>query len=250
MSETMVDECGACVALGQRVAGAREDAVCEACGSLLVWRGSLPDARVRVADEARLRPSKAPPEARRTVVEDADTVRVRRLLTELRPDRNGPLGWAADGAPSVGGGSNWTPAMRVQTSVEVPAILPGAFAGRAAQGAGAAVAERIARHDADVAAVLHWAQRNGTLAKGLRAFYAAAGEAVAPPVTRDAWKALAPALRVAAAPGYGKRRVDAAMAAWWGEERVSTVAPAPTESALAASAETGAALDALRARVG
>jgi len=170
--------------------------------------GAAPDARVQVADEEALRPSSKAPEARLTHTEDDELVRVRRLLCELRPDRGGPLGWAADGAPPVAGGSNWTPTLRVQTSVEVPAILPGAFASQARESR----APRL-----DPASVLGWLQREGTLAGGLRGLYEACAKACASSEARAKWEALAARLQHAATVVHGRKLVLAAMAEWWRE---------------------------------
>lgn len=205
----------------------RQDATCPACGesyladlSATVPRPAAPrtDARVQVADEAVLRPSQVPPVARLTHTEDDELVRVRRLLCELRPDRGGPLGWAADGAPPAAGGSAWTPTLRVQTSVEVPAILPGAFASQARE----STAPRL-----DPSSVLGWLQRHGTLSAGLRALYADCAEAMAPVEVRAKWKALAPRDVLGAAVVYGRKRVLAAMAEWW-REPGPDLAPADT----------------------
>lgn len=205
----------------------RQDATCPACGesyladlSATVPRPAAPrtDARVQVADEAVLRPSHVPPVARLTHTEDDELVRVRRLLCELRPDRGGPLGWAADGAPPAAGGSAWTPTLRVQTSVEVPAILPGAFASQARE----STAPRL-----DPSSVLGWLQRHGTLSAGLRALYADCAEAMAPVEVRAKWKALAPRDVLGAAVVYGRKRVLAAMAEWW-REPGADLAPAET----------------------
>ena len=205
----------------------RQDATCPACGEsyLADLSARVPrpatqrtDARVQVADEAVLRPSQVPPVARLTHTEDAVLVRVRRLLCELRPDRGGPLGWAADGAPPAAGGSAWTPTLRVQTSVEVPAILPGAFASQARE----STAPRL-----DPATTLGWLQRHGTLSAGLRALYADCAEAMAPVEVRAKWKALAPRDVLGAAVVYGRKRVLAAMAEWW-REPGADLAPAET----------------------
>ena len=163
-----------------------------------------PDARVSVAHAPR--PSSTPPVARLTHVEDAEVVEVRRLLCELRPDKGGPLGWSADGCAPVGGGSAWTPVMRVQTSVEVPAILPGAFA----SGARESAAPRL-----DPDSTLGWLQRHGTLAAGLRPLYATCAEARASVEVRAKWEGLATRDRLAAAVVHGRRLVRGAMAEWW-----------------------------------
>jgi hypothetical protein len=127
--------------------------------------GAAPDDRVHVATEAHLRPSSIAPVARLTHVEDDELVRVRRLLCELRPDKGGPLGWPADGVPPAPSGSSWMPSERIQTSVVTPSILPGAFATQAPTTRAPYCVE---------GGVLHWCQRFGSLAGGLRAFYEAA----------------------------------------------------------------------------
>lgn len=220
--------------------------------------GAQPDARVHVADEARLSPSQVPPVARLTHTEDDELVRVRRLLCELRPDRGGPLGWGPDGAPPAAGGSAWTPVLRVQTSVEVPAILPGAFASQARE----STAPRL-----DPSSVLGWLQRHGTLSAGLRALYADCAEAMAPAEVRVKWKALAPRDVLGAAVVYGRKLVLKAMAEWWRETppvdpevaaaevqalrsaQLAEVAGIVARQTERASAETGEALARVRGRV-
>ena len=238
-----------CAEAQRQVQSERADVACAECGSLLVWRGSLPDARVRVATMAALRPSAVPPVARLTHVEDGELVRVRRLLCELRPDKGGPLGWAADGQAPAALGSNWTPALRVQTSVEVPAILPGAFATAAPASRAPDLDRGFPGMPEDVRATLRWCQRTGTIARGLRAFYADAAQALAPTETRAAWKALPAALQVAAVPGYGRKRVAEAMAAWWADAP-EVERPSGVHDAVTASAATGAALAEVRERMG
>lgn len=205
----------------------RQDATCPACGesyladlSATVPRPAAPrtDARVQVADEAVLRPSQVPPVARLTHTEDAVLVRVRRLLCELRPDRGGPLGWAADGAPPAAGGSAWTPTLRVQTSVEVPAILPGAFASQARE----STAPRL-----DPATTLGWLQRHGTLKKGLRPLYEACALALVTPEVQAKWDKLPPIGVIPAQQLYGRKLVLRAMAEWWMEPGTD-LAPAET----------------------
>ncbi len=249
MSADTSDDCPRCREVVDAILDAREDATCPGCGQEYRWRGSTPDARVRVATMAALRPSAVPPVARLTTVEDGELVRVRRLLCELRPDKGGPLGWAADGQAPAALGSNWTPALRVQTSVEVPAILPGAFATAAPASRAPDLDRGFPGMPEDVRATLRWCQRTGTLAKGLRAFYADAAQALAPPETRAAWKALPAALQVAAVPGYGRRRVAAAMAAWW-SDAPDVERPSGVHDAVQASAATGAALAEMRERMG
>lgn len=213
-----------------------------------------PDARVSVAHAPR--PSSAPPVARLTHVEDAETADVRRLLCELRPDKGGPLGWGPSAEAPVGVGSNWTPALRVQTSVEVPAILPGAFASRATE-------SQAPRLDPDT--TLGWLQRHGTLAAGLRPLYATCAEARASAEVRAKWAGMAARERLAAAVVHGRKLVREAMAAWWatGEGAPTAADAAALRSAQMAevagmvarqteraSTATGEALARVRGRMG
>lgn len=215
--------CDATIALVQRQ---RRDATCPACGEryladldATVPRAPAPlvDARVHVADELALRPSRRAPEARVTHVEDAELVRVRRLLTELRPDRGGPLGWAADGAPPAAGGSAWTPTLRIQTSVEVPAILPGAFATVSPASRAPDFDRGFPGMPDDIRATLRWCQRSGTIAEGLRPFYTSAALALGSEAQRALWQAMPEMVRPAARVVAGRKRVVVALAAWWGE---------------------------------
>lgn len=245
----------------------RQDATCPACGEsyLADMSATVPrpatqrtDARVQVADEAVLRPSQVPPVARLTHTEDDELVRVRRLLCELRPDRGGPLGWAADGAPPAAGGSAWTPVLRVQTSVEVPAILPGAFASVAPVSAAPDLDRGFPGMPDDVRATLRWCQRSGTLMEGLRAFYTACAlsREVSTQEQRDAWTAMPEGVRPAARVVYGRKRVTAALA-WWCEgpavdqdgPRRATPTDRAADGARWASEATGEALARVRGRV-
>lgn len=187
--------------------------------------GAQPDARVQVVHDPN--PSTVPPVERLTHVEAPELVRVRQALCELRPDASGPLGWGPSGAPSGALGSNWTPIIRVQTSVEVPSILPGAFAGAVAPAPGSIAAERVERLRArypDEGAALRWMQRHATLAEGLGALYVACAlaKSVSPRDVRDAWAALPENMRTAARMGYGRLRIEAALRIWWGEAPVTT----------------------------
>jgi hypothetical protein len=240
------DDCPRCREVVDAILDAREDATCPGCGQEYRWRGSTPDARVRVATMAALRPSAVPPVARLTTVEDGELVRVRRLLTELRPDKGGPLGWAADGQAPAALGSNWTPALRVQTSVEVPAILPGAFASRAVESR----APRL-----DPSSVLGWLQRAGTLAGGLRALYDDCAKACAGGEARAKWEALPARAQHPARVVHGRGLVLAAMAGWWREGTASepagaTEAERAADGARWASQATGEALARVRDRMG
>lgn len=244
----------------------RQDATCPACGesyladlSATVPRpvGQRTDARVQVADEAVLRPSQVPPVARLTHTEDDELVRVRRLLTELRPDRGGPLGWAASGAPPAAGGSAWTPMLRVQTSVEVPAILPGAFASVAPVSAAPDLDRGFPGMPDDVRATLRWCQRSGTLLEGLRALYTACALGCATTEALAAWKAMPEGVRPAARVVAGRKRITVAMAAWWGEgaarESEGPARPSPIDGVASqakyAAAQVEMALARVRGRV-
>lgn len=216
-----------------------------------------PDARVSVAHAPR--PSSAPPVARLTHVEDAETADVRRLLCELRPDKGGPLGWGPSAEAPVGVGSNWTPALRVQTSVEVPAILPGAFAATVPASRAPDLDHGFPGMDDDARAVLRWCQRSGTLAQGLRALYQALALAatVSTQAQRDAWKAMPEGVRVGARVVYGRKRTLAAMAVWWATPAVTAVPEGVRDGASDAAAQatywagvTSAAIERARARVG
>ena len=220
--------CDTCDEAARRYAADGTARVCDDCGAVhgpdeptLPPRtshvGLTASARVQVADEERLRPSTVPPVARLTHVEDDELVRVRRLLTELRPDRDGPLGWAADGAAPSLAGSSWTPALRVQTSAEVPAILPGAFARTAPASRAPDLDRGFPGMPDDVRATLRWCQRSGTLREGLRALYVACALSLATAEQREAWTALPEGVRPGARVIAGRRRVREALAAWWGE---------------------------------
>lgn len=156
------------------------------------------------------------------VVDSPELVRVRALLYALRPDPKGtPLGWGpyerppATEEPRLGA---LAARIRVQTSPEVPSILPGAFASRAGVTPGTLAAARIdalALDDEPLRAALFWLQRHGTLAAGLGALYESAALALADAETRDGWAALEPARRAPAHRGFGRRRVLGAADRWW-----------------------------------
>lgn len=156
------------------------------------------------------------------VVDSPELVRVRALLYALRPDpRGAPLGWGphekppATEEPRMGA---LAARIRVQTSPEVPAILPGAFASRAGVTAGTRAVARIAalaQVDPEAGQALGWLQRHGTLADGLGALYESAALALADAETREGWSALDPARRAPARRGYGRRRVLGAAERWW-----------------------------------
>lgn len=171
--------------------------------------GAQRDARVQVADEQHLRPSNVASASRERVtsIDDPELVEVRGFLCWLRPEARGPFGWPPDGDPPPPSDvtSEGRPIlgalagrMRVQTSVVVPSILPGAFASEAG----------VTRAPLTTpGTVRYWLQRHGTLKRGLRALYEACADALAPPDVRAKWKTLPPPLAVAARPGWGRRAV-------------------------------------------
>jgi len=192
--------------------------------------GAQRDARVQVADDERLRPSSVAPESRERItrVDDAELVRVRRMLVGLRPERNGPLGWASDGEPPkvsdrteegrpiLGALAN---RIRVQASAEVPSILPGAFARGVVTSAGAAAVERITEvtlHDPTTRATLTWLQREGTLAKGLGALYRLAAAKFSSVEKQARWGTLPGRMGHEAQTQAGRKFVLRAADAWEG----------------------------------
>lgn len=149
---------------------------------------------------------------------------VLRLLASLRPDHGGPFGaplYDAPGAgvPSAMGG---LARVRVQTSIVVPAIPPGAFRREGPKSAGTLAAERvdaIARTHPEDGAALRWLQRTAHLdgPGGLGRLYRDAALALAGRARVERWSVLALAERRVVQGAWGKARVEAAAAAWWSE---------------------------------
>lgn len=146
---------------------------------------------------------------------------LRQLLTELRPDRGGPFGWPCDGrAPADDAPS--PPPVRVQSSAEVPAILPGVFAAYARLSQGVAAAHRIERiryADQRAGETLCLLQRRGTIVDGAPVLlrWLAAEQSTSAEVAR--WGRTAEQRRDGAR-AAGRRLVLRAAACWWGDERV------------------------------
>lgn len=193
-------------------------------------------------------PFVAPPGASRLELgslreEDAELVRVRRLLCELRPDHPGePLGWGPCGEPpreNVSSLGALASRIRVQTSADPSPIPKDYGAGGATITRGAEVAARIRRMvGRDVRVTLDWLQRNGTLSRGLGELYRAVGQALATAEQRERWKAT----KAAALDGprvVGRRRVTEAARVWWGESEANASAPPRGESAGAAGEKGG-----------
>jgi hypothetical protein len=159
------------------------------------------------------------------VIEDPELVRVRELLSALRPERVGPFSWgpyetSADVAiapepprvhvqvsPGGGGGGLWnwsgggTPRLpetpRARSAIEL-------------------VADRIATiaiASPEAARTLRWLQVAGTLKDGLSALYRTTGEALIDEATRARWEAR-PGARSEGARVVGRRLILAAESAW------------------------------------
>lgn len=247
-----------CLATFARVRRTRRDAVCD-CGDVCVYtpavaslapraeapapaadellhhRATLPGPpprdRARVYDaetDGDVRPSQVRLGDAARRIEEPALVRLRRLLTELRPDRSGPLGWAADALPPPVLASAARPPMLVQTSVEVPAILPTAFAsetpasraphldvGSLSLGEWGTPAHRVV--EGAPLDVLRWLQRAGTLHDGRPMLYQAAALAFAPEDAKARWAAMDEGRRRTARAAFGRALVDEAAAAWWGD---------------------------------
>lgn len=170
------------------------------------------------------------------------TTGVRRLLCELRPDRDGPFGWGPDAAPPDGTEPTLgalAARIRVQSSVVVPAILPTAFESAARPTRGAAIARLLAEEveraaQASLMAAPEcegvraferglracaWLQRHGTLQRGAEAMYVALAMALAEPSRRQRWaNGTAGAWRGAVV--WGSARCIEAVAAWESVGRV------------------------------
>lgn len=146
---------------------------------------------------------------------------LRALLTELRPDRGGPFGWRFDArAPDDARPS--PPPVRVQSSAEVPAILPGAFAAVVFQTRGVLAAHRIERirHvDQRAGETLFLLQRRGTLADGGPALLRWLAAEQSTPAEATRWGRTAEQRRDGALV-VGRRLTVRAAACWWGSELV------------------------------
>lgn len=143
---------------------------------------------------------------------------LRQLLTELRPDSGGPLGWRCDERAPAGAYAGSPAAVRVQTSVVCPAILPGAFQRAPRATAGALAADRVAyvaRLDAAAGATLLWLQRYGTLVEGVTTLCRTLAAVQATAAEAARWGTTAEQRREGAR-AHGERLVRAAGRAWWG----------------------------------
>lgn len=144
---------------------------------------------------------------------------LRALLAELRPDRGGPFGWRFDArAPDDARPS--PPPVRVQSSSEVPAILPGAFAATVRPTRGVLAAHRIEliRYaDQRAGETLCLLQRRGTLADGAPALLRWLAAEQSTPAEAARWGRTAEQRRDGALV-VGRRLTVRAAACWWGSE--------------------------------
>jgi len=148
--------------------------------------------------------------------DDPELVRVRRLLTDLRPDCGDPCEPPPDESeepasspvtirdPSANwGGIPRGVAIFERSEVTVatgPALVD--------------VLRQLAALAPDEAAVLRWLRRNASLASGLRGLYVDAGVAFASAEQSEAWEDLG--ARREGAPAHGRRVVLRAATAWEG----------------------------------
>lgn len=153
----------------------------------------------------------------RAVDEAPEVATVRRLLCELRPETDGPLGWGPYDLPP--GESVTTPTCRVQNGVadseKHGGIPKGAFA-RPEVDRLTQARRRISwvtNADPDAGAVLVHLQLRGTLAHGYGALCVGVAHAVAAEDRRERWRADA-ARAWDRARIWGARRVELAAVAW------------------------------------
>lgn len=186
-----------------------------------VYRDPAPDAPAA--------PRTAPRPSLRDEVDEL--VAIRGLLCELRPgearDPRGPLSWSPlERAPTHAEASLGTLArrIRVQTSVGPSDGPRDAFASAASVAPGveadAAVRTIAAEGGEDAARTLTWLQRAGTLADGLGALYAAAGEALADEERRARWATRPASIADEQRRHRGRAAVLYALRWWRGERPV------------------------------
>lgn len=145
-------------------------------------------------------------------VEDAELVRVRRVLYELRPERGGPLG--GDTPASVPEPRPSVPTRGGGLGADVPRD---AFSRPSPRSPGAVAADRVEalrRVDGGAAETLHWMQRAGSLEGGLGALYRRAGQELADATKRARWALLSDTLRHEAERATGRARVLHACDVW------------------------------------
>lgn len=147
-------------------------------------------------------------------VESAEVALVRRLLCELRPESDGPLGWGPYDLPPRDVVKP-TPPVRVQNGAADCDLPRGAFV-RPVVELLAQVRERIDRVssvDELAGRVLVHLQRRGTLAHGYGALAVGVAHAVADPERLRAWNA-DPSRAWDRARLWGGRQVELAAARW------------------------------------
>lgn len=143
------------------------------------------------------------------------------LIMELRCDPSGPFSWGPMGLPPAGGEGavceSWKP--RVQSTMEVPSILPGAFAKVAPATRATRIREALQQRrpeNPQSVGVLLWLQSDDAahLRDGLKALYSAVARAAAPPPIQQAWKSLPSHLGTPARLEFGRTAVAQAVAFW------------------------------------
>lgn len=146
---------------------------------------------------------------------------MRRLLTELRPERRDPvLGFGSDEAPSKPRVTS-TPAIVASPHVGPSNRSPGRSdeysSGRrasATEEVSTALAQ-LARTDPAAHATLTWLRHSGSLVGGLGRLYESVGMALADDLQRARWRASIDARRHGAG-ASGRALVRNAVGAWWG----------------------------------
>lgn len=148
--------------------------------------------------------------------DDPELVRVRRLLTDLRPDCGDPCEPPPDEseAPEASPVTIRDPSASWGGIPRGVAIFERSEVTVAAGPALVDVLRQLAALAPDEAAVLHWLRRHASLASGLRGLYVDAGVAFASAEQSEAWEDLG--ARREGAPAHGRRVVLRAAAAWEG----------------------------------
>ena len=150
-------------------------------------------------------------------VEDSELVRVRAVLFELRPDRDGPLGGDVSRPVAVID----RPVVRLAGSGAGGGDLPrGAFAPVVKTGRGTLAAERVEKiraRDPQAGETLRWMQRTAVWTEDLVSFFRAAGRAFVDAEKRARWDALPDTVRHERERVSGRTRVLHACDVWEAE---------------------------------
>jgi hypothetical protein len=214
------DSC--CDATIAHVSATHRTSTCPTCGETYFYATSLSPISPRPEPRPGLDlgVGEVPePSARRSSVrvrdpEAAEVALVRRLLCELRPETDGPLGWGPYDLPPAEQVKP-TPPIRVQNGAGECDIPRGAFQRQIVEPL-AEVRKRLDRvGDVDELAgrVLVHLQRRGTLAHGYAALAVGVAHAVADAARLGAWHA-DPSRAWDRARLWGTRQVELAATAW------------------------------------